>query len=239
MSTLTLVIGNKNYSSWSLRPWLALRKADIPFQEVKILLDKPDTKKRILEHTPAGKVPALVVDGQTVWDSLSICEWAAERKPDLWPKDPMDRARARSICAEMHSGFQALRDLCSMNIAITVRLTSLPQALEKDIQRITSLWHQGLERFGGPYLAGDRFTAVDAFFAPVVFRYNTYGLSRSPVMADYINRMLAQPGMQAWAEAALREPWQDPSHEAECLHIGELVEDRRSASARPAEDAAQ
>ena len=235
----TLTIANKNYSSWSLRPWLLMTELGIPFRERLLPFGDEATWTAFRAEDGSGKVPALADGAVTVWDSLAITEHLAEQYPAVWPQDPVARAWARSACAEMHSGFQALRDLCSMNIAITVRLTSLPEALKRDIERITSLWHQGLERFGGPYLAGDRFTAVDAFFAPVVFRFNTYGLSRSPVMADYINRMLAQPGMRAWAEAALREPWQDPSHEAECLHIGELVEDRRSAPARPAEDAAQ
>lgn len=207
MSTLTLVIGNKNYSSWSLRPWLALRKGDIPFQEVKILLDKPDTKKRILDHTPAGKVPALVVDGQTVWDSLSICEWAAERKPDLWPKDPMDRARARSICAEMHSGFMALRAAMPMNIRATGRNVPTSPELEADIARVTAIWNECRTAHGknGPWLFGD-FTIADAMYAPVATRLRTYGVKLDEVSGAYIDTLFADPAFKEWlAEAETEE----------------------------------
>ncbi len=203
MSSLTLVIGNKNYSSWSLRPWLALRKAGIPFEEVKILLDKPDTKQRILKHTPAGKVPALLVDGQTVWDSLSICEWAAERNPDLWPKDAADRAHARSISAEMHSGFMALRAAMPMNIRATDRKVPTSPSLEADIARITDIWNQcrSAHDMSGPWLFG-HFTIADAMYAPVATRLRTYGVAPDPVSKAYIDTLFADPAFKEWRAEA-------------------------------------
>ena len=207
MSNPTLVIGNKNYSSWSLRPWLALRKAGIAFDEVKVLLDKPDTKKRILEHTPAGKVPALVVDGQTVWDSLSICEWAAERRPDLWPKDPTDRAHARSISAEMHSGFPALRAALPMNIRATGRHVPSTPELEADTARVLDIWNGCRAAHGnhGPWLFG-HFSIADAMFAPVATRLRTYGIAVNDTAQAYIDTLFADPDFKDWlAEASGEE----------------------------------
>lgn len=207
MSTPTLVIGNKNYSSWSLRPWLALRKAGIAFDEVKIYLDKPDTKTRILEHTPSGKVPALIVDGRTVWDSLSICEWAAERKPDLWPKDPADRAHARSICAEMHSGFMALRSAMPMNIRATGRKVPTSPELEADIARVLAIWKEcrAAHDRNGPWLFG-HFTIADAMYAPVATRLRTYGAAVDDVCKAYIGTLFTDPDFKDWlAEAEAEE----------------------------------
>lgn len=206
MSNPTLVIGNKNYSSWSLRPWLALRKAGIPFDEVKVLLDKPDTKERILKHTPAGKVPALVVDGHTVWDSLAICEWAAERKPDLWPKDPTDRAHARSISAEMHSGFQALRGAMPMNIRATGRNVPITPEIAADIARILDIWSgcRAMHDKNGPWLFG-QFSIADAMFAPVATRLRTYGVDLDETAAAYIDTLYADPDFKDWMAEALTE----------------------------------
>lgn len=227
----TLTIANKNYSSWSLRPWLLMTELGIAFEERLLPFGDEATWAPYRAEGGSGKVPALRQGDLELWDSLAITEHLAEQYPQVWPEAPAARAWARSVTAEMHSGFPALRALCSMNIGITVRLTSRPDALERDLERIAEIWHQGLGRFGGPFLAGDRFSAVDAFFAPVVFRFETYGLERSPAMAGYIQHMLGLAGMQAWAEAALQEPWVEPEHEAECLQIGTLETDRRQDAA--------
>ena len=207
MSKPTLVIGNKNYSSWSLRPWLALRKAGIEFEEVKILLDKPDTKSRILEHSPAGKVPVLIVDGQSIWDSLSICEWAAERRPDLWPKDPADRAHARSISAEMHSGFSALRTVWPMVFTREGLRHVTSGGVQRDIDRINDLWTSCRIEFGsgGDFLFG-KFSIADAMYAPVASRFVTYGpVELSPEAAAWRDMMMALPAMKEWGDGAKAE----------------------------------
>ncbi len=223
----TLYIANKNYSSWSLRAWLLMTELGLPFEEKLIPFGDPAAWNAFRAEGGSGKVPALQDGGLHLWDSLAITDHLAERHPEVWPSDPAARAWARSVCAEMHSGFPALRELCSMNIGLKVRLNSVPADLARDVERIAAIWLEGLSRFGGSFLAGDRFTAADAFFAPVVFRFETYGLDRSPAMAEYIQHMLAQPGMQAWASQALEEPWVDPGHEADCVQIGDVIEDFR------------
>ncbi len=223
----TLYIANKNYSSWSLRAWLLMTELGLPFEEKLIPFGDPAAWNAFRAEGGSGKVPALQDGGLHLWDSLAITDHLAERHPEVWPSDPAARAWARSVCAEMHSGFPALRELCSMNIGLKVRLNSVPADLARDVERIAAIWLEGLSRFGGSFLAGDRFTAADASFAPVVFRFETYGLDRSPAMAEYIQHMLAQPGMQAWASQALEEPWVDPGHEADCVQIGDVIEDFR------------
>ncbi len=223
----TLHIANKNYSSWSLRAWLLMTELGLPFEEKLIPFGDPAAWNAFRAEGGSGKVPALQDGGLHLWDSLAITDHLAERHPEVWPSDPAARAWARSVCAEMHSGFPALRELCSMNIGLKVRLNSVPADLARDVERIAAIWLEGLSRFGGSFLAGDRFTAADASFAPVVFRFETYGLDRSPAMAEYIQHMLAQPGMQAWASQALEEPWVDPGHEADCVQIGDVIEDFR------------
>ncbi|WP_372982326.1 glutathione S-transferase family protein [Marinobacter sediminum] len=223
----TLYIANKNYSSWSLRAWLLMTELGLPFEEKLIPFGDPAAWNAFRAEGGSGKVPALQDGGLHLWDSLAITDHLAERHPEVWPSDPAARAWARSVCAEMHSGFPALRELCSMNIGLKVRLNSVPADLARDVERIAAIWLEGLSRFGGSFLAGDRFTAADAFFAPVVFRFETYGLDRSPAMTEYIQHMLAQPGMQAWASQALEEPWVDPGHEADCVQIGDVIEDFR------------
>ena len=224
----TLYIANKNYSSWSLRAWLLMRELGIPFEEHMLPFDDQQAWSAFRAEGGSGKVPTLQDGEVRVWDSLAIAEHLADDYPQVWPADPIARAWARSSCAEMHSGFQALRDLCSMNIGVTVRVDDVPAALARDVERIAAIWLDGLDRFGGPFLAGSRFTAVDAFFAPVVFRFETYGLERNPGMNNYIQHMLALPGMQTWAEQALVEPWTDREHEADCERVGTIVEDRRT-----------
>jgi glutathione S-transferase len=207
--TLKLVIGNKNYSSWSMRPWLALRANDIAFDEIFIPLYTGDTdKKRILGFTRSGKVPALIDGDITVWDSLAIIEYLAERFPEkhLWPRDRADRAYARSISAEMHSGFAALRNECGMNLHRPVGAIELSADALANIARIQQIWIECRERFkaSGPFLFG-AFGAADAMFAPVVHRFRTYAIEVKPGARDYMATMMALPAFQEWTRAGLAE----------------------------------
>jgi glutathione S-transferase len=212
---LRLYIGNKNYSSWSMRPWVLLKQAGLPFEEVKVRFDSFDPKsgfKQALHSvTPAGKVPVLEDDGFAVWDTLAIAEYLAEKFPDaaLWPKDMKARARARSVCAEMHSGFGALRSHCPMNIE-----ASLPQvgalamrdqpAVRADLARLVAMWTELLDEHKGPMLFRD-FSIADAFFAPVCLRIKTFWLPVPNHITAYIQRVSALPGVKAWIDAALAE----------------------------------
>jgi glutathione S-transferase len=207
--TLKLVIGNKNYSSWSMRPWLALRANDIAFDEIFIPLYTGDAdKKRILDFTRSGKVPALIDGDITVWDSLAIIEYPAERFPEkhLWPLDRADRAHARSISAEMHSGFAAIRNECGMNLHRPVGAIELSADARANIARIQQIWIECRERFkaSGPFLFG-AFGAADAMFAPVVHRFRTYAIEVEPGARDYMATMMALPAFQEWTRAGLAE----------------------------------
>ena len=207
--TLKLVIGNKNYSSWSMRPWLALRANDIAFEEVFIPLYTGEAdKQRILDVTHSGKVPALVDGDITIWDSLAIIEYAAERFPQarLWPEDRAARAHARSISAEMHSGFVALRSECGMNLHRPIGAIALSADARANIARIQEIWIECRERYGksGPFLFG-AFSGADAMFAPVVHRFRTFAIELPPVAADYMKTMMALPAFQEWTKAGLAE----------------------------------
>jgi len=204
---LTLVIGNKNYSSWSMRPWVAMTAFGIPFQEVRVLLDKPDTATRIAEYSGAGRVPVLVAGEITIWDSLAICEYLAEQFPDLhmWPQDVAARAMARSVAAEMHSGFAGLRSAMSMNIRVSLPGRGRTPESQGDIGRACEIWEECLSRFGHhQFLFGD-FSIADAFFAPVVMRFKTYGVSLAPALQAYCDRMQAHPAVARWVREALAE----------------------------------
>jgi len=212
---MKLYIGNKNYSSWSMRPWVLLRAFGIPFEEVKLRFDftpGSDFYQALAKITPAGKVPVLVEDdGFAVWDTLAITEYLAERHPEqaLWPREVRARARARSLCAEMHGGFGALRSLCPMNVE-----ASLPEigaeklessaALRQDLARMDALWSEALQVSGGPFLFGT-FCAADAYFAPVVMRVTRYGLPLSPASQAYARAVEQSPGVAAWVADALAE----------------------------------
>ncbi|MFI2809706.1 MULTISPECIES: glutathione S-transferase family protein [Microbulbifer] len=222
-----LFIGNKNYSSWSLRPWVLLRQLDIPFDEQLVPFDEGGSWEKFRHFAPNGLVPCLEDGEVTVWDSLAIVEYIAEQYPQVWPENAVARAWARCATAEMHSGFAALREQCPMNCGVTVSLDTLSAGLQKDLGRIAELWEEGLQRFGGPFLAGDRFTAVDAFFAPVAFRVKGFGLSLPDAAAAYARHLLTLPAMGEWEAEALREPWRETDHEEEMLQSGTLVEDRR------------
>jgi glutathione S-transferase len=223
-----LYIGNKNYSSWSLRPWLLLRELGVPFEERLLPFGDEAAWGPFRARVPAAKVPVLEDDGRIVWDSLAIVEYLHESHPAVWPADRDARAWARSAAAEMHSGFTTLRQRCGMNVGIRVRLHEVPDALTRDLARIDALWSEGLRRFGGPFLAGDQFTAVDAFFAPVAFRVLTYDLPLGPDAAAYAARLLDRPWMRAWYEAALAETWRDVAHDEENRAAGEWTADLRA-----------
>ncbi|HLN23108.1 MAG TPA: glutathione S-transferase family protein [Patescibacteria group bacterium] len=205
MARLVLVVGTKRYSSWSLRPWLALKQAGLPFDEVLIALRQPDTKARILEHSPSGKVP-LLKDGELlVWDSLAICEYVAELAcaVPLWPENRSARAVARAVSAEMHSGFMGLRQHLPMDVAQSITLPELPAEALPDIARVQEIWNDCRSRFGagGDFLFG-RWSVADAMFAPVVTRLHTYGVPLNGVSQAYVEAALAVPAMQEWIEAA-------------------------------------
>ncbi|UFZ06284.1 glutathione S-transferase family protein [Bradyrhizobium ontarionense] len=208
--TLKLVIGNKNYSSWSMRPWLALRGCDIAFEEIVVPLytDDPADKARIVSHSPAGKVPILVDGVITAWDSLAIIEYLAERFPQagLWPSEPGARAHARSISAEMHSGFPALRNECPMNLHRPVRPVELSADAKANIARIEEIWRDCRVRYGGPFLFG-RFGAADAMFAPVVTRLHTFAVPVAAETRAYMDTMMALPAFAAWVKDGLAEDW--------------------------------
>jgi len=206
---LKLVVGNKNYSSWSMRAWLALRAGNVAFDEVFIpLYTGAADKQRILDFTHSGKVPALIDGDVTVWDSLAIIEYAAERFPDarLWPEDRRSRAHARSISAEMHSGFAALRNECGMNLHRPVGAIALSVEAQADIARIQQIWSECRTRYrnSGPFLFGT-FGAADAMFAPVVHRFRTYAIAVEPEVKAYMDTMMALPAFQEWTRAGLAE----------------------------------
>lgn len=209
MAKRTLVIGDKNLSSWSLRPWIALKQAGVPFDEELVRLYQPDTAARIARHSPTGRVPVLVDGELTVWESLAICEYAAELAPEakLWPADRAVRAEARSAATEMHGGFAELRKLMAMNIVKRLpRPASTPQ-LDADIARIVALWERCRARHGrgGPFLFG-HFTVADAMYAPVTTRFTTYGVALSAASQAYVEAMRDLPAMKEWAAAAALEP---------------------------------
>jgi len=227
----TLYIANKNYSSWSLRPWVLLRDLAIPFEEKLVpFRGAPGLNGQVFgTFSPSGKVPCLVDGNITVWDSLAITEYLAESYPGVWPANKAARVFARCAAAEMHSGFTALRTQCGMNCGIRVRLHRVDNALKSDLARLNALWNDGLQRFGGPFLAGSAFSAADAFYAPVAFRIQTYMQPLDDAANAYTQRLLALPSMQDWYREALAETWRDAGHEAEVAEWGTIIEDLRAA----------
>jgi glutathione S-transferase len=212
---LKLFIGNKNYSSWSMRPWVLLTQAGIPFEEVMVRFDsfEADSRFKTTVHalTPTGKVPVLVDGDLVVWDTLAIAEYVAEQFPDqhLWPQDKAARARARSVCAEMHAGFIALRNHCPMNIEASLADTGAliwrdQPGVRADVARLIAMWSALLEEHGGPLLFGE-FTVADAYFAPICTRLKTYALPLPQAVAAYVDRVCALPGVKAWIVAACAE----------------------------------
>lgn len=220
-----LHIANKNYSSWSLRPWVLMRAAGIAFTE-RMHPFAASNWQEFRAFSPTGKVPCLRDGDTVVWDSLAIAEYLAERHP-LWPGDARARAYARCAAAEMHSGYTALRQLCSMNVGLRIELSAPTSALEADLRRIDELWTEGLQRFGGPFLAGPDFSVADAFYCPVAFRVQSYGLALSGAAHRYCERLLALPAMREWEQAALDEPWVDVAHDREAAAVGRITADLR------------
>jgi glutathione S-transferase len=215
--TLKLIVANKAYSSWSQRAWILLAHFKIPFEETVIPLDLPETHAKILKHSPTGKVPALIDGPITVWESLSVIEYVAETHPDkaIWPRGKAARAHARSLAAEMHAGFMALRQACPVNYVRPVRKIALNAAVEADVARIEQAWAHARKTFGkaGPFLFG-RFSAADAMFAPVVNRLHTYDIPVSRRTREYMSAVMALPAWKAWIADAEAEEWRIEKYDA-------------------------
>jgi glutathione S-transferase len=225
-----LYIANKNYSSWSLRPWALMRQLEIEFREHLVPFGQESTWASYRKISPSGKVPCLVDGDTVVWDSLAIAEYLAERHDVVWPAHAGARAWARSAAAEMHSGFSELRNRCSMSCGIRIRLNEYPVALERDIARLSVLWNEGLRRFGGPFLAGRAFTAVDAFYTPVAFRIQSYDLTLDPNAVAYAARLLETRALREWYADALKETLRDKPHDDEVAQVGCVLEDLRATA---------
>jgi glutathione S-transferase len=224
----TLITANRNYSSWSLRPWVLMKALGIPFADRLEPFTKPVNYEEFRAFSPTGQVPVLLDGTRTVWDSLGIALYLAERHPGAWPADEAARAFALCAAAEMHGGFSALRNDCTMNVGVRVKPRPMRPALVKDVARVREIFEEGLARFGGPWLAGPAFTALDAFYAPVAFRIRTYGLDVGKGQA-WVDHVLAHPAMRQWEEEALAETWREESHEAELAEAGEIIADYRRA----------
>jgi glutathione S-transferase len=207
-ASLTLVIGNKNYSSWSLRAWLFMKHVGVEFQEILVALDTADTRDQLDRYGPSGRVPVLRQGKLCVWDSLAICEYVEELSGKGWPQAREARAVARSVCAEMHSGFTTLRSLWPMNARARNRRTAVTAALEADVERIEEIWNDCRVRFGGdgPWLFSE-YSVADAMYAPVVLRFNTYGAHISQTARWYMASVLEDAALQEWLQAAKQEPW--------------------------------
>lgn len=222
----TLITANRNYSSWSLRPWVLMKALGIAFSDRIEPFTKPANYDDFRAFSPTGQVPALVDGARTVWDSLGIALYLAERHQGVWPQDEAARAFATCAVAEMHGGFSALRNDCTMNVGVRVKPRPMSAALLRDLGRVQEIFEEGLSRFGGPWLAGAEFTALDAFFAPVAFRIRTYGLDVGAGQA-WVERILTHPAMLQWEAEALAETWREAGHEAELANCGEILVDYR------------
>lgn len=224
----TLITANRNYSSWSLRPWLLMKALGIPFADRIEPFTTPDNYEDFRAFSPTGQVPLLLDGERRIWDSLGIALYLADRHPDVWPQDEDARAFAQAIVAEMHGGFGTLRNDCTMNVGVRVVLKPMSPALERNVARVREIVAEGLARFGGPWLAGARFTAADAFYAPVAFRIRTYGLDVGASQA-WVEHVLSHPAMRDWETQALAETWREESHEAEVAAAGTITADYRKA----------
>lgn len=225
----TLITANRNYSSWSLRPWLLMKALGIPFED-RIEQFTSDNYDRFRAFSPSGQVPVLIDGERTVWDSLGITLYLAERHPQVWPRGEDARSWAMSAVAEMHGGFSALRNDCTMNVGVRVAPKPMSAALAKDVARIAELWSEGLSRFGGSWLAGEALTVADAFYAPVAFRVRTYGLDIGAAGQGWVARVLDHPAVREWETAALAETWREEGHEAELARCGAIAADYRATS---------
>jgi glutathione S-transferase len=224
----TLITANRNYSSWSLRPWLLMKALGIPFEDRLEPFTKPSNYDEFRLFSPTGQVPVLQDGETTVWDSLGIALYLSDRHEGVWPVAPAARAFAQCAVSEMHGGFSALRDDCPMNVGVRVTPRPMRAALERDVARVREIFEEGLQRFGGPWLAGETFTVLDAFYAPVAYRIRTYGLDVGKGQA-WVDHVIAHPAMQEWEAAALAETWREVSHEEELAETGVLIADYRKA----------
>ena len=226
--TYTLITANRNYSSWSLRPWVLMKALGIAFEDRIEPFTQDSNYSAFRKFSPTGQVPCLIDSDTTVWDSLGITLYLADRHDGVWPTSPAARAWAMCAVTEMHGGFGALRSDCTMNVGVRVKPNPMRPALARDVARIAELWSEGLSKFGGPFLAGPRFTAVDAFFAPVTYRVRTYGLDVGAAGQAWVDMMLALPAMQQWEAEALAESWREVGHEEELAACGAITADYRT-----------
>jgi glutathione S-transferase len=224
----TLITANRNYSSWSLRPWLLMRGLGIAFADQLEPFTRPENYTEFRAFSPTGQVPVLIDDDAFIYDSLGITMYLADRHAGVWPNDASAKAWAQCAVAEMHGGFFSLRSDCTMNVAVRVKPKPMSAALTKDVARIAELWSEGQARFGGPYLAGPAFSAVDAFFAPVAFRVRTYNLDVGPAGQEWTEHIIAHPAMQEWERQAIAETWRETGHEEELLKCGDIIADYRT-----------
>ena len=222
----TLITANRNYSSWSLRPWVLMKALGIAFEDRLVAFEEPDNYERLRAFSPTGQVPVLIDGELTVWDSLGITLYLAERHSGVWPEENEARAFAQCIVAEMHGGFGTLRNDCTMNVGVRVTPKPMSPGLRRNVARLREIFEQGPERFGGPWLAGPAFSAADAFYAPVAFRVRTYGLDVGKGQA-WVDHVLAHPAMQDWESQALAETWREEGHEAELASCGTVTADYR------------
>jgi glutathione S-transferase len=224
-----LFIGNKNYSSWSMRPWVLMRQLGIGFQEQLRPFHMNEGEGQFRKFSPSGKVPLLVHGALRIWDSLAIAEFLAERHSGVWPEAAEPRAFARCAAAEMHSGFGTLRNECSMSVGVRIRLHCVSDGLRAELARLDELWAQGIEQFGGPFLAGAKFTAADAFFAPVATRIQTYALPVTERAGHYATLLLQQDAVAEWIAGGIAETFRDHPHEKDILASGEVLQDLRAS----------
>ena len=225
----TLITANRNYSSWSLRPWLLMRALGIAFEDRLEPFVAASNYGAFRSFSPTGQVPVLIDGDRTIYDSMGITLYLADRHEGVWPKDEGARAWAMCAASEMHAGFSAIRNDCTMNVGVRVRPKPMSDTLTANIARITELWNEGLARFGGPYLAGPELTAVDAFFAPVAWRVRTYGLDVGAVGQAWADHIIAHPAMQQWEAEALTETWREVGHEEELAACGDIIADYRTS----------
>ena len=226
MSDYTLITANRNYSSWSLRPWLLMHALDIPFEDRIEPFTQLSNYDAFRAFSPTGQVPVLLHEGRTIYDSFGIALYLADRHAGVWPDDADARAWAQCATAEMHGGFSALRNDCTMNVGVRVRPKPMSEGLRRNVTRVREIFESGLDRFGGPWLAGAEFSAADAFYAPVAFRVRTYGLDVGRGQA-WVEQVLAHPAMRQWEAEALAETWREESHEAELAAAGVITADYR------------
>lgn len=224
--TYTLITANRNYSSWSLRPWVLMKALGIAFEDRLEPFTRPDNYDEFRAFSPTGQVPVLIDGDRVVPDSLGIALYLADRHSGIWPMDEAARVFAQGSVAEMHGGFGHLRELCTMNVGVRVSPKPLSEGLRRNVARVREIFETGLARFGGPWLAGADFSAADAFYAPVAYRIRTYGLDVGKGQA-WVDHILAHPAMQEWETAALAESWREESHEEELAAAGVVTADYR------------